>query len=97
VIGDTWPPHYERLPFPTFGGFHGEWRLSWNGVVADRARILDPMFHGGNTEAIRLRIWVEEDHPLVRTRVPRGVGEWIEFRNFKDANAYVQMIKRLDK
>jgi hypothetical protein len=65
VIGDTWPPHYERLPFPSFGGFHGEWRLSWNGVVADRARILDPMFHGGNTEAIRLRVWVEEDHPLL--------------------------------
>lgn len=103
-----WPKHYYRIPFPYFppatGWYPDERR--WEGTVADRARISDPQFHGGKTEAIRLIVGytVEELPPppwakpgmKYERRIP-VVGEWIEFRNHKEANAFVQAYKRLSQ
>lgn len=93
-----WPKDYVRLPSPNFPDTPEGRRMYWENIVADRARITDPMFHGGNTEAIRLIVgWEEKESPYFRgymQRIPIP-GEWIEFRNFKQANAYVQAVKRL--
>jgi hypothetical protein len=95
-----WPKDYIALPFPNLPS-----KLAWEGTVMARARIHDPDFHGGNTEAIRLVVeWKEEEFTLepwrqfparkVKRRIPVP-GPWIEFRNFKEANQFVQAYKRL--
>jgi hypothetical protein len=94
-----WPKDYYWLPFPSLPQ-----PQRWEGVVKDRARINDPDFHGGKTEAIRMIVeWREEPvhipaygpyPPRMGTRRIPVVGPWIEFRNFKEANAYVQLWKR---
>lgn len=92
------PKGYARLPFPNFPDTPEGRRMYWQNTVVDRARIMDPMFHGGNTEAIRLIIgWEEKENPYFRglwRKMPIS-GDWIEFRTFKEANAYVQAVKRL--
>ena len=95
---NDWPAHYSRLQFPDFGNHDANRKFSWDGIVADRARIRDPQFHGGKTEAIRLYDKSkDEPHPQYPWIIKRGVSEWIEFRNFKDANAFVQAYKRLSE
>lgn len=100
------PKDYVRLPFPVFQGSVVEiQKKRWEGVVADRARIYDRDFHGGKTEAIRLIVgWTDETiilpgfgghAPRPYTRSVPVAGPWIEFRNFKEANAFVQAYKRL--
>jgi hypothetical protein len=101
-VTDKWPKDYTALPFPSLPN-----KEAWEGTVAARARILDPDFHGGKTEAIRLVVeWKEEELELPpfahrparkwvrRTAIP---GDWIEFRNFKEANQFVQAYKRLEQ
>jgi hypothetical protein len=101
------PKDYVLIPMPSFQGSYSEvGKKRWDGIVHARARILDPDFHGGKTEAIRVITgWAEEEIPppawaqpgrkfIRRTPV---LSDWIEFRNFKDANAYVQAVRRLSK
>lgn len=102
-----WPKDYVRIPFPHFPLERNTYRpskLRWEGVVADRARIRDPDFHGGKTEAIRLIVGhVTEEIPPPHWALPGRkflrrtpvVGPWIEFRNHKEANAFVQAYRRL--
>lgn len=99
-MSDPLPKDYVRVPFPSLPH-----KQAWEPLVLERCKIMDPDFHGGKTEAIRLTIgWREEevDIPAIgrwpgrkgvrRTPIP---GEWIEFRNFKEANAFVQAVKRM--
>lgn len=95
-----WPKDYTRVPFPPLAG-----KERWEDAVADRAQIRDPDFHGGKREAIRMIVGYTEEPFTVpafgrytarklvkRTPVP---GDWIEFRDHKEANAFVQAWKRL--
>lgn len=95
------PKDYVWLPMPP----HEQYK--WEGVVHSRARIQNPDFHGGKTEAIRMIVDHKEEEIRAPTwtitgrmqfyrRVPVH-GDWIEFRNFKEANAFVQAWKRLGK
>jgi hypothetical protein len=89
------PKDYAIVPLPSLPA-----KQSWNGVVYARAQIRDPDFHRGNREAIRLFLgWEVVEGTLPDGRKTRGrkpiLGDWIEFRDFKTANAYVQAVKRL--
>jgi hypothetical protein len=91
------PKDYKWVPFPALSA-----KESWTGTVHQRAQITDPQFHRGNREAIRLLLGFEvvdatlPDGRTLRTRKP-VIGDWIEFRDFKTANAYVQAVKRMSK
>lgn len=96
-------PHgYEEIPFPNLPP-----KQSWDGVVFCRAKIRDPDFHRGNKEAICMVAGFREETivmpgfhayaPQPWTRRYPIPGEWIEFRDFKAANAYVQVVKRVSQ
>lgn len=95
------PKDYVWLPMPP----HEQYK--WEGVVHSRARIQNPDFHGGKTEAIRMIVGHEEKPITVPAfglfparrfyRREPVAGEWLEFRNFKEVNAFVQAWKRLGK
>lgn len=92
---DKLPDGYKPLPLPSWDNADAEKTNSWYGVVHSRARILDPQFYGGKTEAIRMIVGREthKDYTWIKQPIP---GPWIEFRNFKEANAFVQVWKRMN-
>ena len=90
---NDYPRGYLSCNLPPFG------KYKWHGYVADYCKIADPQFHGGNTVAIRL-FDKERDKPHPQGWPwpgERGKTDWIAFKSFEDANAYVQAVKKLSQ
>jgi hypothetical protein len=92
---NDYPPGYRKQCLPD----HENYR-HWYGAVSDYATIRDPMFHQGCKVAIRLYTGetTQTQHPRFRwLQTTRLVGEWMEFKTFKQADAYVRWMVRLSK